>query len=119
MAVIRSRRSRQPAPPWAVFEDLGNPHRQSARPWLNLSDDEMAPEVIESDRPGRVVWSSLWRPWPNVRVEFDIAADGRGGTDLRWTLSADGAPPDATEARAIGSRVDHLVNANLRHTYGQ
>ncbi|MUL83361.1 hypothetical protein FZI95_26265 [Mycobacterium sp. CBMA247] len=119
MTEIESRRSKQPAPPWVIFEDLCEPHRQPARPWLHLLDDEMAPEVVERDRPGRVVWSSLWRSWPDVRVRFDLAADGHGGTDLRWTLFADDPLPDAAVVRSMRARIDRLVNANLRHTYGQ
>jgi hypothetical protein len=36
MEVIGSRRRSQPAPPWAIFDDLCEPNRQPCRPWLHL-----------------------------------------------------------------------------------
>lgn len=119
MAVIRSRRSKLPAPPRAVFEDLCDPQRQPVRPWLHLLEGEAAPQIVDRDIPDRVVWSSLWRSRPDVRIQFDLAADGHGGTNLHWVMTADEPLPDLAVARAMGSRVDRLVNANLRHTYGQ
>src|SRR6185312_3984806 len=65
-----------------LFEDLCDPTRQPVRPRLYLLDDEVAPTVVESERPHRVVWSSLWLTRPDARVQFDLSpADG--GTDLR------------------------------------
>jgi hypothetical protein len=118
MEAIGSRKRNQPAPPRFVFDDLCDPHRQPARPWLHLLDDEIAPTVIESDRPHRVVWSSLWVKRPDARVQFDLdPADG--GTDLRWTLHVDEPVPDAALTMHMRKRLNELINANLRYTYGQ
>lgn len=116
--MVASRQRNQPAPPWAIFVDLCDPERQPARPWLHLLDDEIAPVVLEFDRPVRVVWSSLWRKRPDARVHFDLVASG-GGTDLRWTLYTDEPLPDERMVRHMCQRIGELINANLRYTYGQ
>jgi hypothetical protein len=69
--MIGSRQRSQPAPPWAIFDDLCDPRRQPRRPWLHLLDDEIPPVVLESERPGHVVWSSLWAKRPDARLHFD------------------------------------------------
>jgi hypothetical protein len=118
MESIGSRKRNQPAPPWAIFEDLCDPNRQPVRPWLHLLDDELVPVVVESNRPDHVVWSSLWVKRPDARVHFDLqAADG--GTDLRWTLYVDDPAPDRALTMHMCKRMGELINANLRYTYGQ
>jgi len=118
MEAIGSRQRNQPAPPAVLFEDLCDPTRQPARPWLHLLDDEVAPTVVESDGPRRVLWSSLWLKRPDARVQFDLSPAG-GGTDLRWTLLVDEPLPDAGLTRHMCRRIGELINANLRFTYGQ
>ena len=118
MEEIGSRRRSQPAPPWVIFDDLCDPNRQPCRPWLHLLDDETAPLVLDSDRPGHVVWSSLWVKRPDARVDFDLTAVN-GGTALRWTLHVDEPVPDASLTGHVRKRVGELINANLRLTYGQ
>jgi hypothetical protein len=115
---IGSRKRNQPAPPWAVFDDLCDPHRQSARPWLRLLDDEIEPVVVESKRPDLVVWSSLWVKRPDARLRFDLEA-AKGGTDLRWTLYVDEPLPDPSLTGHMRQRIGELINANLRYSYGQ
>lgn len=119
MKEFGSRRRSQPAPPWALFEDLCDPHRQPARPWLELRDDEIAPTVTESDQARLVVWSSLWPRRPDATVRFDLSATSDGGTDLRWTLYMDEPEPDAGLVGHLRYRLNELINANLRFTYGQ
>jgi hypothetical protein len=121
MEVIGSRRRSQPAPPWAIFDDLCDPNRQPCRPWLLLLDDEVAPLVLESDPPGHLVWSSLWPKRPDARVHFDLSAKsgGAGGTDLRWTLHVDEPLPDPALIGHMRKRIGQLINANLRYAYGQ
>ena len=118
MEMIGSRQRSQPAPAWAIFDDLCDPHRQPCRPWLVLLDDEIAPLVLESDRPSHVVWSSLWVKRPDARLHFDLVAGARG-TDLRWTLYVDEPVPDAGPTGHMRKRIGELINANLRYTYGQ
>jgi hypothetical protein len=115
--MIGSRQRSQPAPPWAIFDDLCDPHRQPGRPWLLLLDDEIAPVIVESDRPCRVVWSSLWLKRPDARLHFDLVSGG-GGTDLRWTLYVDEPVPDASLIGHMRKRIGELINANLRYSYG-
>jgi hypothetical protein len=80
MTEIGSRQRHQPAPLWVIFDDLCNPYRQSARPWLHLQNDEMAPAVLRSERPNCVIWSSLGslarrRPSPRRRAEHRYARE--------------------------------------------
>jgi hypothetical protein len=118
MEEIGSRRRNQPAPPAVVFDDLCDPKPRAVRPWLLLLDDEITPTVIESHRPDKVVWSSLWVKPPDARVQFDLE-DGDGGTDLRWTLYVDEPVPDPPLTGHMRKRMNELINANLRYSYGQ
>jgi hypothetical protein len=118
MEEIGSRRRNLPAPPWAVFADLCDPNPRTIRPWLFLLDDEIAPTVLESHRPDKVVWSSLWVKQPDARVQFDLEAGG-GGTDLRWTLYVDEPVPDQSRIGHLRKRMNKLLFADLRYSYGQ
>jgi hypothetical protein len=114
------RRARsQPAPPHAVFEALVDPDRDPARPWLMLLDDEQQPRVVEAVPPSLIVWSSLWAERPDAVIRFDLPRSTDGGTQLMWTLHVDGPPPDAGLVGHMRKRVNELINANLRYTFGQ
>lgn len=112
-----TRRRGQPAPPRVVAESLMHPDLDPARPWLQLFDDEQRPRVVDAAPPDVVVWSSLWPEQPEALVRFDIVADGQG-TDLRWTLLVDQLP-DASRLGHYRKRINKLINANLRYSYGQ
>lgn len=112
-----SRWRAQPAPPHVVAESLCEPDRDPARPWLHLQGDEQRPTVVEADLPRLVVWSSLWPRQPEAVVRFDLAAEETGGTDLRWTLLV-AELPDESRLRHYRKRLNQLINANLRYTYG-
>lgn len=117
---IGSRLRNLPAPPHVVFGDLVSPRSAGIRPWLHLLDDETAPVVLESREPDYVVWSSLWPRRPDARITFELPQGGTGGgTDLRWTLTVDEPAPDDSLARHMRKRINTLIHANLRHTYGQ
>lgn len=118
MIEVASRLRNQPAPPSAVFDDLCDPHRQPARPWLVLNDNETPPKVVDCGRPTYVVWSSIWIRRPDASIRFDLTP-ARGGTDLRWTLFVDDPMPDDRLIGHLRRRINELINANLRHTYGQ
>lgn len=114
------RRARQlPAPPNVVWGDLVAPRHDGVRPWLRLLDDEVAPRVIDSEIiPARVVWSSLWVARPDDRIVLEISPAG-DGSSLQFTLLAAGEPPDASRTGHIRRRINHLLFADLRFTYGQ
>lgn len=120
MGEIGKRQRNQPAPPHAVFEALTEPDREGARPWLILREDEEPPTILESRRPDYVLWSSLWPSRPDARLHFDLPPDTFGqGTDLCWTLLVDEPEPDGPMIGHMRKRVNELINANLRYSFGQ
>jgi len=106
-----------PAPPGVVWDSLTNPDASGTRPWLKLLADEIAPEVLESNRPDRVVWSSLWPSRPNDQVVLELSAAGPE-TALRFTLLTPDEPPDESKTGHIRKRMNHLLFADLRFSYG-
>ncbi|MFD3809581.1 hypothetical protein [Rhodococcus sp. NPDC058639] len=88
------------------------------RPWLTLHEDEQRPVVLEAVEPNLVVWSSLWPSRPDARIQFDLTG-GPGGTTLHWTLSVDDPAPDDDTIVRMRKRINELINANLRFTFGQ
>lgn len=117
---VGSRRRNQPAPPHVVHEALTRPDRDPARPWLLLLADERPPDVVEARAPDLVVWSSLWTRRPDARIRFELPPDASGyGTDLRWVLVVGEPVPDASLLGHMRRRLNELVNANLRYTFGQ
>ena len=51
-------------------------------------------------------------------IRFEVAGD-RSGTDLRWTLLVDEPSPDPSLLGHMRQRINKLINANLRYTFGQ
>ncbi len=84
-----------------------------------LLDDEQPPQLIEAEKPNFLVWSSLWDKRPDAQVRFDLSADGAGGTLLRWTLLVAEPLPDPSLLGHLRKRLNELINANLRYTFGQ
>jgi hypothetical protein len=101
-----------------VFEALVQPNRDPARPWLTLLDDEQLPSIVARDEPNAVEWTSLWVERPDAVIRFDLSEDGMG-TSLRWTLYVEDPPPDAALTGHMRKRMNQLINANLRYTFGQ
>jgi hypothetical protein len=115
---VASRRRSQPAPPHVVFKALTQPDRDPSRPWLLLLADEQRPDVVEAREPELLVWSSLWDHRPDARIRFELPLDSPGyDTDLRWRLLVDEPAPDAV-LRHMRRRINQLINANLRFTFG-
>lgn len=48
-----------------------------------------------------------------------FAPDGHGGSDLRWTLLVEEPLPDASRLGHLRKRINQLINADLRYSYGQ
>lgn len=119
MHEIGRRQRTQPAPPHVIFEALTDLDRSGARPWLELLDDEERPQVLRASAPTTVVWSSIWTRRPDAVIEFDLPSDRGGGTDLRWTVSVDEPTPDDALVGHIRKRMNVLINANLRYSFGQ
>lgn len=114
-----SRRRTQPAPPEVIFDALIEPDRDPARPWLLLLDGESRPQTKQAERPNLVIWTSLWKKRPDALVRLDISSDGGGGSQLRWTLYTAEPLPDPSLLGHMRKRVNELINANLRSTFGQ
>ena len=118
MIEFGSKARKLPAPPAIVWASLVDPHMRGARPWLNLLDDEVEPKILEADQPVRVVWSSLWPSRPNDQVLLEMTAVGQE-TQLRFTLLTPDEPPDASKTGHLRRRVNELLFADLRLSYGQ
>jgi hypothetical protein len=82
-------------------------------------EDEQEPAVVESDPARLVVWSSLWPHRPTVRIRFEFSSDGGSGTDLRWTLEVEPPAPDDSAVGHMRKRINELINANLRYSFGR
>ena len=66
-----------------------------------------------------VLWSSLWVKRPDARIRYDLPADsGSQGTDLCWTLLVDEPVPQDALIGHMHKRINQLINANLRYTFG-
>ncbi|WP_433831388.1 hypothetical protein ACQP2E_13370 [Actinoplanes sp. CA-015351] len=98
---------------------LINPEGDPVRVWLSLLDDERPPRLINAEKPDMVIWSSLWEKRPDAQVRFDLSSDGAAGTRLRWTLFVEEPMPDAALLGHLRKRLNVLINANLRYTFGQ
>jgi hypothetical protein len=114
---VGSRERAQPAPSRIVWGSLTNPRAPGARLWLDLRQDETEPKIIEAVEATLVVWTSLWPSRPDDVIRFDLRPSGEG-TALRWTLSTPGEVPDAHEANRLRHRMNFLINAQLRFSYG-
>lgn len=118
MHKVASRRRSQPPPARFLFEALIDPHREPVRHWLDLRDNEIEPTIVESVEPELVVWSSIWPDRPDATIRFDIEAVGNS-TTLCWTLFVDDPVPTEPDVVRMRKRINTLINANLRFTFGQ
>lgn len=94
------------------------PDRDPSRIWLVLLVDERAPKILDADLPHTVTWSSIWVKRPDAKIRFDLSG-GPSGTRLRWTVFVDEPLPDDSLIGHIRKRMNELINANLRYSYGQ
>ena len=117
MIEIGSRARNLPAPPRVVWLSLVDPRRAGSRPWLELLADEVEPRVLAAVEPERVVWSSLWPSRPDDEVHFELTPEA-GGTSLRFTLLTPHEMPDASKTGHLRKRLNHLLYADLRYSYG-
>lgn len=118
MIEFGSRTRKLPAPPSVVWESLVNPSQPGTRPWLDLLPDEVAPRVLKAEKPRTVVWSSLWPSRPNDEIHLELT-DDMGETRLKFTLLTPDSAPDDSKAGHIRRRMNHLLFADLRFSYGQ
>jgi hypothetical protein len=76
--------------------------------------------VLESERPQLVVWSSLWPERPDAVIRFELPADASGqGTDLCWALLVNEPEPHPALLGHLRKRINELINAELRYSFGQ
>jgi len=118
MIELGSRTHKLPAPQHVVWESLTNPHKRGSRPWLNLLSDEVEPAILVAEELTRLVWSSLWPSRPHDQVELELSSVGRE-TALTFTLLTPDDPPDPSKLGHLRKRLNHLLSADLRFSYGQ
>lgn len=118
METLGTRAKSQPAPTWVVYEALCEPNRDPTRQWLVLLDDEMSPSIVMSQEPNVVIWSSIWQKRPAAQVRYDIEGGEGSGCSLRWTL-LDADDPGPALVGHMRRRLNELINAELRYSFGQ
>lgn len=115
MKSIRRVAKSLPAPARVVRDNLIAPESGS-REWLSLRSEEAQPRILAvSDES--VVWSSLWPDRPNDEIRFEVAVKNSECL-LAWELFVDAPEPDDNEAQAMASRVNKIVNNDLRRSFG-
>ncbi|NUW44540.1 hypothetical protein [Nonomuraea rhodomycinica] len=119
MIELGSRERRQPPPPRIVWESLTDPWRPGGRQWLDLKRDEVKPRILRAVEPELVVWSSLWPDRPDDEIRFDIRPTEDGGCSLRWTLLTPAEAPEQAVIGRLRHRLNFLINAQLRFSFGQ
>jgi hypothetical protein len=107
----------QAPPPWVVWEALCDPWRPNGREWFDLRPGELAPTVLETRKPGLVVWSSIWADRPELTIRFEIAPGGAGSV-LAWTLLGPEVLSD-DEINGRRYRINQLINGQLREAFDQ
>jgi hypothetical protein len=116
MVEYAARQGTLPASPHVVWDDLATPRLTGTRAWLDLQDGESEPEVLEGDRPSRLVWSSLWADRPDDRVEFTLAS--RGPDTLLGIVVVADQDTEPDQASRIRHRLGQLIFGELRQSYG-
>ena len=107
-----------PAPPGIVWDSLTNPHQAKARPWLVLLADEVEPTIIDAQKPEYVIWSSLWPSRPSDQIRLELS-DAAGHTLVRFRLLTPVEAPDQSKTGHLRRRMNQLLFADLRFSYGQ
>lgn len=74
--------------------------------------------MLAAEKPERVVWSSLWPSRPNDQVHFELTAVDCG-TSLKFTLLTPDEAPDQSKTGHLRRRLNYLLFADLRFSYGQ
>ena len=115
---IGARSRKLPAPQAVVWDSLMVPAEPTARPWLNLLEDEVAPRVVFARKPDEITWSSLWPSRPNDTVHLTLSTVG-SETLLKFTLLTPGELPDSSKTGHLRRRLNYLLFADLRFSYGQ
>ncbi|MDH2425640.1 hypothetical protein [Sphaerisporangium sp. TRM90804] len=118
MIELGSRERAQPPPARVVWESLRDPRRAGGRQWLELRPGEVEPRVLRAVEPELVVWSSLWPERAGDEIRFDIRP-APNGCLLRWTLLTPGEAPEQAVVGRLRYRLNHLINARLRFSFGQ
>ena len=95
-----------------------DPRRSGGRQWLDLRSDEVEPRVLRAVKPELVAWSSLWPERPDDEIRFDIRP-ASNGCSLRWTLSTPRDAPEQAVVNMLRHRLNFLINAQLRFSFGQ
>ena len=101
-----------------MWESLVHPHEPGTRPWLSLLTDEVEPRPLRASKPTSVVWSSLWPSRPRDQINLELA-DLRPETLLEFTLLTPDEAPDDSKAGHIRRRMNQILFADLRFSYGQ
>jgi hypothetical protein len=116
--LVRRRKSQAP-PARLMWQAIANPESTESRgwPWFEPLADEQVPAIVEIDEPRRVVWGSIWRDRPDLRVVFEIEphyGDDRYGCTVTWILRGPEGALNAEDLERRRYRMNQLINGILR-----
>lgn len=115
MRALRTRSKSFPPPARYTFEALSDPvGDQRRRAWLHLEPGEMEPRVLRAEPHAVVEWASLWPDRPDDVLRFDVADE-----HLTWALLGEATEADEPRLDELRRRIDRLVHAGLRESFGQ
>jgi len=80
--------------------------------WMHLHPGEVFPDVLESERPNRIIWSSFWPASPADTVEL-LLEESRGTTSVRWIWRSP-APPDDRGVGITRQRLNTKLGGDIR-----
>lgn len=108
----------QAPPPWVIWEALRDPWSMQGREWFDLHQGEIAPTIVEAERPHLVVWTSIWSDHPELRIRFDLVPAG-AGSFVTWTLLGLAGALDEDDVGRRRYRLNQLISGRLRDTFDQ
>jgi len=78
-----------------------------------------AADSAVSHSPHPTCAPTVW-PWrADARIRFELSGSTHGSTTVCWRLTVDESTPDDETIVRMRKRVNELINAKLRATFGQ
>jgi len=82
--------------------------RPQTRLWFDVGRGELVPTVLYTEEPHVVVWSSIWKDYPDLQIRFDIKPSDQGST-VAWSLLGPTHKLSSDERKRVGDRLEQLI----------